>query len=161
MKTVAIIGSRGFPRDSADYFLSSKLSAVGGVERVVSGGAPGPDRFGEEMALARGLSVLSYRPRRAGSVFVVHRWIDGTDCGPVSRYSLVLDADSFEAAPEHDYVLTYKTFGEAAKARNWWIVRDADEVVAFWDGVSGGTAHAIAAAARLNRPIRIHMAGDS
>lgn len=49
----------------------------------------------------------------------------------------------------------------AGKHRNWDIVRQADRVIAFWDGTSNGTAHSIAAAVRYQKPVTIHMPGDS
>jgi hypothetical protein len=39
--------------------------------------------------------------------------------------------------------------------RNIDMVEFADEVLAFWDGYSYGTAHAIATAIKLNKPVRI------
>lgn len=49
----------------------------------------------------------------------------------------------------------------AGKDRNWTIIKDCDRVEAFWDGLSNGTAHGIAAAVRFRRPVRIWMEGDS
>lgn len=43
----------------------------------------------------------------------------------------------------------------AGKERNWDIIERADEVVAFWDGQSNGTAHAIAAAVALGKPVQV------
>lgn len=139
MRTVAIVGSRGTPAADLEYFLPSD---VRGFDRVVSGGARDADQAGEAFAAERGLSVVSYRPKRRGKFFIVELFIDG-------ELSHTLNAGE------------YPTFGHAAKARNWWIARDCERMVAFWDGVSTGTAHAIACAARLGREVRIHMAGDS
>jgi len=56
----------------------------------------------------------------------------------------------------------WDTLGKiAGKRRNWQIIRQADQVIAFWDGTSNGTAHAIAAAVRERKPVRIWMPGDS
>ena len=51
----------------------------------------------------------------------------------------------------------YPTFGRVAPLhRNRKIVEMADHVVAFWDGLSGGTANAIAWAATLGKPVTVH-----
>src|SRR5438876_1013034 len=47
----------------------------------------------------------------------------------------------------------------AGLAGNQKIVAEADEVVAFWDGKSRGTSHAIAAAAKAGRRVRV-FGGD-
>lgn len=39
--------------------------------------------------------------------------------------------------------------------RNILIVREADVVMAFWDGVSGGTKNTIELAGQLNKPVKI------
>ncbi len=141
MRTLAIVGSRGTPAADLDYFLPLD---VRGFDRVVSGGARGADIAGEEYAAAHGMSVVSYRPKQIPGGFVVDLFIDGFFSHTLGKPGTY-----------------YPTFGHAAKARNWWIARDCERLVAFWDGESTGTSHAIACAVRLNRDIRIHMAGDS
>lgn len=157
MRTLAVIGSRGYPLDSVAYFLGRELN---GYERVVSGGARGVDRFAEEFASKRGLSVVSYRPHgpyywmdtagptkgQSGWSFFVAKWVDGVDTGAVCHGGDPLRFDMFV---------------DAAKARNWWIARDAEDEIAFWDGTSTETGHGIAAFCRLHGPPRIHMPGDS
>lgn len=39
--------------------------------------------------------------------------------------------------------------------RNWKIIEIADKVLAFWDGVSSGTAHSIEIANKLNKSVFI------
>lgn len=39
--------------------------------------------------------------------------------------------------------------------RNRWIVEYSDTVMAFWDGISGGTANTLKIAEQLNRPVKI------
>lgn len=50
---------------------------------------------------------------------------------------------------------------DAPKIRNREIVEYADRVVAFWDGMSGGTANAIAWAVALGRPLEVFMVDES
>lgn len=45
----------------------------------------------------------------------------------------------------------------APKIRNIAMVKDADCVLAIWDWMSGGTAHAIAVAAALGKPLRVEL----
>ncbi len=39
--------------------------------------------------------------------------------------------------------------------RNELIIADAELIIAFWDGVSTGTAHAIGLARKANKPVRV------
>lgn len=43
----------------------------------------------------------------------------------------------------------------AGKLRNFRIVKRADQVVAFWDGMSPGTAHAVTVAVALKVPVEV------
>jgi hypothetical protein len=54
------------------------------------------------------------------------------------------------------YPAEWKRYGKSAGyRRNFDIVRAADEVVAFWDGTSRGTAHTIRLARAAGIPVRI------
>lgn len=48
----------------------------------------------------------------------------------------------------------------AGHERNALIVRDAHRVVAFWDGLSGGTRNTIARARGQRMQVDIHLPGD-
>lgn len=143
---LAVIGSRKFP--SYEDVVPFGIESYGnGFNVLVSGGARGVDERAERYAKERGWRTISYRPEKYANEYAV-RCFDST-----RNPYLVTDAGGM--------VLTYKTFPEAAKARNWWIVQHGDFVIAFWDGMSSGTAHGIAAAARLGADYRIWMEGDS
>jgi hypothetical protein len=144
-RTLAVIGSRSFPESQVEYVLAQSLR---GVTTVVSGGAKGVDSVAERFALASGLTVVSYRPKRVGSGFVVEKHVDNVFQHHVQH-------------PKTGEDWHFQNFRAAALRRNWWIVRDAASVLAFWDGDSTGTAYGIAAATRLNRELRIWMDGDS
>jgi len=64
-------------------------------------------------------------------------------------------------AKDHDIpIMTYsadwKRFGRSAgNQRNFQIIDDCDEVVAFWDGESKGTDHSIGYAEQCNKKVRI------
>lgn len=142
---VAVIGSRKYDGD-LDYAIDYALDGASGL---VSGGALNVDRRAEFRAADRGLEVLSYRPKRVDGVFVVERWFNGSPLDVVQH-------------PKRGEDWRFSDFPAAAKQRNWWIVTDAKRGVhALWDGKSSGTAHGIAAAARMHRRLRIWMDGDS
>lgn len=72
-------------------------------------------------------------------------------------------ADSLAAqfAREHglqlvEYLPDWNRYGKSAGfRRNWTIWQDAEAGVAFWDGVSRGTAHSFDIAAKQGKPIEI------
>lgn len=141
---LAVIGSRGYDGD-VRYAMDACLR---GCDGVVSGGARGVDRDAETYAKELGLRVVSYRPRKEGAGYVVDCWDEGENLGPVPR-------------PTTGWPWRFPDFRSAAVRRNWWIVTEATRVLALWDGNSSGTATGIAAAARLNRELRVWMDGDS
>ena len=58
-----------------------------------------------------------------------------------------------------EHLPDWKTYGRAAgMVRNKAIVRDADRVAAFWDGVSGGTANTIDITRRAGKPVEVYGA---
>lgn len=140
---IAVIGSRGTDPADVAYGLSGDAH---GMSVLVSGGARGADRAAEEWAEGIGMRVVSYRPKRSGDGYVVEKYLDGRNLGPVG---------------ENGVPRTFPDFRSAALRRNWWIVGAASRVSAFWDGTSTGTAHGIAAAARFGCDLRIWMKGDS
>jgi hypothetical protein len=55
----------------------------------------------------------------------------------------------------------WDAYGKSAGyRRNVEIVNAADEVVAFWDGTSRGTAHTISIARNANKLVRIYRPGE-
>ena len=55
----------------------------------------------------------------------------------------------------------YPTAEEAYFARDEEMIRSADQVLAFWDGESAGTAHELTYARRLSKPIDLVLAKRS
>src|SRR5713226_3625537 len=55
----------------------------------------------------------------------------------------------------------YPTAEDAYFARDEEMIRSADRVLAFWDGESAGTAHELAYARRLSKPIDLVLAKRS
>lgn len=131
---VAIIGSRDYadlPR--VRRFVAALARKYPGAI-VVSGGARGVDETAEEAAQENGLGVISYRPIELPESPDLEK--------PDFRYTVQVVTERIG-----DYRLgesrlsppVFRTFAACAMFRNAWIVEDADQVVAFWDGKSRGT----------------------
>jgi len=64
--------------------------------------------------------------------------------------------------PLVEHLPDYKQHGKRAPlVRNELIVRDADEVVAIWDGQSTGTAYTIGLARKAGKPVHIIKAKET
>lgn len=127
---IAVIGSRRYGRLEAVGSFVEKLAERHPDAWVISGGAKGVDERAEGTARGCGLRVVSYRPERDETgEWVIAVYVDGYRVCTV-------------ACRPH-----WASFAETAKARNLMVVGDGDKVVAFWDGSSPGTAHALSCAA--------------
>lgn len=59
--------------------------------------------------------------------------------------------------PLTEFLPDYKLYGKCAPLkRNITIVETADTVLAFWDGVSKGTAYVIELCAKMRKPIKVY-----
>ena len=73
-----------------------------------------------------------------------------------------IDTCAREYANAHEIKLTeflpdYQTYGRRAPLkRNIQIIEYADVVLAFWDGVSGGTGFVITNCRKMNVPVKIY-----
>lgn len=118
---LCIAGSRNI-EPSLEYI----AQALGGGDEdeawhpthIISGGARGADRAGEDWAFANGVPVV-VMPAQWGQ--------HGKKAGPI---------------------------------RNKEMATEADALLAFWDGVSSGTAHMIATMRTLGKPVRVVMVGS-
>jgi hypothetical protein len=135
---LGIIGSRAFP--SPERFIHLALDGLGVGDILMSGGARNVDEKAEFEAAERGLTVISLRPRKASSRFYVERLIDGKSAGLVG-----------------DPAVAFATFRDATFDRNWIIAREVERLTVCWDGQSTGTAHGIACAVALGRPLVVHL----
>lgn len=114
---IAIVGSREFDSYPTFEMVMDRLTDLFGPFVVVSGGADGPDEWGETYAR----------------------------CRPHSFPEPLI----FEASWRENGVYN----PQAGKNRNTTIVVNADCVVAFWDGKSGGTKDTITKAKRRGKPV--------
>ncbi len=57
-----------------------------------------------------------------------------------------------------EFLPDYKKFGRRAPlVRNLEIIDCADQVIAFWDGISRGTKHVIDSCKRKSKPITVYI----
>jgi hypothetical protein len=123
---IAIVGSRNFKDIQKIKDLVNSFPAD---TIIISGGAPGVDTAAELAGKARGLQVLSIKAE----------WND------LSHSDAFIKIDSY--GKKYD--------AKAGHRRNEDIIKAADEIYAFWDGVSKGTLNSIGHARRLNKKITI------
>lgn len=135
---LAVIGSRKYPNlqkvlDTLERYGSYFQPPSVHTLTVVSGGAPGIDAMAETWGHRQGFDVWSYRPH-------VH---------PAGGYEIVT------VTPEGNQTIGsswFPNFTSCAMYRNGLIVKDAQRVLAFWDGYSGGTQDGIEKALGI-RPV--------
>lgn len=144
---VAIVGSRDYPRLGDVGRFVERLAAKYPHAVVISGDARGVDREAELEAKARGLAVLSYRPEEFEAM-------DGRRLYTIETVTLGEAAQTIAVA-KHRRINPpcFSSYAATAKHRNGWIVEDADQVVAFWDGASSGTADTIRRARAAGVPV--------
>lgn len=108
---LAIIGSRGF--NDVNLLNETLNPLVFQIDLVISGGARGADKMGEEWAERHGIDTLIFPAE-------------------------------------------WDKYGKSAGfRRNEDIIKNADYVIAFWDGVSRGTQHSISLCEKYNKPCKI------
>ena len=137
MSNLAIVGSRNF---SNLALVKRIVKALKPETVVVSGGARGVDATAESEAQR----FISFRPYEMDSIY---------------GYKLY----SIETHSDFDIELTqrinppcFKTWAQAAFARNRWIIDISQGCIAFWDGHSKGTAHSIAIAQSKGIWLRVY-----
>jgi len=123
---VAIVGSRDFSDLGAVRKLVAELPEG---TTVITGGARGVDKTAELVARERGLNVIVYHAK----------WNDLTHPNAniqVNKYGKKYDAS-------------------AGIRRNEDIIKDADQVYAFWDGVSNGTRNSMGLAKKYGKQLTV------
>lgn len=140
---IAVVGSRDFPRmDTVQAF----VRGIPEGNTIVSGGARGVDRMASTAAIGAGLHVVEWR--------VTEREYEGKrGFGP--------EKWTFDPGDPNGWTqrrlpaAVFRSFGQAAYFRNGLIVQECDVLVAFWDGQSKGTKHAIDLANELGRKVEL------
>jgi hypothetical protein len=139
---VAIVGSRGYPDRSRVARFVHALAAKHPGAVVVSGGARDVDTWAEETALIEGLGVVSYRPYE----------FEAMEGGKLFSIETLTHGD----AAQELVVAKHRRINPPAFTRNGWIVEDAEQVVAFWDGSSSGTADTLERARLAGVPRHVY-----
>ena len=123
---IAVVGSRKF---KALYLVIDYIERLPKDTTIVTGGARGVDQTAEKIARNRGLAVEIYKPDWKN--------IDHPDAKVKKNKYGYYDA-------------------RAGVRRNRTIVEVADKVVAFWDGISGGTAYTIRYAKETGTSVEVN-----
>lgn len=145
---VGIVGSRDF-RDLAlvrEYVRSLPSYAI-----LLSGGARGVDTAAETAARERGFVTVIYRPVEVDGGFIVQKTVARPDRAWTENLTELRGKRFKELA-----VMTFPTFAQAAFYRNGLIVRGADRLIAFWDGLSRGTHDSILKAEEAGKPVEVY-----
>lgn len=142
---IAVVGSRDFPRmDTVQAF----VRGIPEGNTIVSGGARGVDRMASTAAIGAGLHVVEFRVLdRKDGWFTPEKWT--FDPGDPDGWQLV------SMQPPGIRPKAFRSFGQCAYFRNGLIVQECDVLVAFWDGQSKGTKHAIDLANELGRKVEL------
>lgn len=130
---VIVAGGRNFTDTALLYntlnSLSVSLAAQGRAIRIVSGGARGTDALGEKWAVAAGIPPI----------VVSAEWGNLDAPGAVIKRTR-----------------TGKLYNaKAGNDRNEQMAKQAEELVAFWDGASKGTGHMIDIATSVGLPVTV------
>lgn len=126
---VAVIGSRGFTDYAKVKDYLDRFNAACPITLIVSGGAGGADSLGARWADETGVPKLIHEAK----------WDDLTH--PEARIKTNTYGKRYDA--------------NAGFRRNSDIIRDAEVVMAFWDGVSPGTRDSIKKAEAAKKWIKI------
>ena len=125
-EVVAVVGSRSYSDlDQVVEFLRALWKKYPETT-IISGGARGVDQTAEKTWLRLGGKLVSLRPRKKDEQsYVIDRWELGGDGAGVST---------------PDYYLEWANFASAALFRDMLFAEEAHRCVAFWNGMSRGTA---------------------
>ena len=145
----AIVGSRdGIDLANVRSFVRNLADKYPGAV-VISGGAAGVDRTATHEADSIGLGILQLAPLELpGPEFK----IDFT-YNERARYLLGDTAIAYIDLLVRDR--RYPHFAPCAFSRNKYIVKFADQVVAFWNSESKGTKHTIDHARKEGKPVHL------
>lgn len=140
---VAIVGSRdGVNLDTVHSYVQA-LHEKHPTFSLISGGARGVDSCAELSAWTLDHEVVSLRPVEIRpDLFQIQQWIAPPGPGEMWHNTTADYGD-------------YRTFRDAAMARNTFIAKECDVLVAFTAG-SHGTANAITEARRFGKPFHVY-----
>lgn len=149
MTTVAVTGHRpgklwGYDLSDPHYAVVSRALSVAldqvGATRLISGMALGFDTVAAHVALRDGIPLTAAVPFKGQE----SKW------GWASQWEY---RQLLEAADEIEYVTSGGYTPYAMAWRNEWMVKNADVVLALWDGSKGGTKNTVDHAIKLLKPV--------
>jgi predicted Rossmann fold nucleotide-binding protein DprA/Smf involved in DNA uptake len=126
---VAVIGSRTFKNYSMLKEKLDKLNEIKKITCIVSGGAEGADSLGARYADENNIKKIIHEAQ----------WSD------LSHPDALIKTNSY--GKKYD--------ARAGFRRNYFIIDDADIVIAFQISKSSGTQHSIDYAKKLDKPIKV------
>lgn len=140
MKTI-IAGSRDIPKERAFYGIGLCMGVMSkkgmNVTEIVSGGARGVDKFGEEIGAQYGIPV---KPMPVTD----EEWSDITVPGAVVKVNKW--GKKYNARAGHN--------------RNARMAEYAEALIAIWDGKSSGTKDMIEVAQKKGMPVEIYRTDE-
>ena len=126
---VAVIGSRSFQNYSMIKEKLDILNSIRKITCIVSGGADGADKLGERYADENGIKKIIHEAK----------WDD------LSQPDALIKTNSY--GKKYD--------ARAGFRRNYFIIDDADLILAFQINKSKGTQHSIDYAKKKDKPIKV------
>ncbi len=139
MKKIAVIGSRKFSDLQAVALKVNSLFEENGRFMLISGGADGVCKMAEATAHEFGFPVISFRAAQMGDEFIAEEWRLHRGRGKLIQHTEPTWAD----------------YTSALIFRSLLLIERADEVVAFHNGWSGGTAYEVALARDKDKPLEL------
>lgn len=142
---VAVVGSRNFPNLMA---VRRRVLLLPDDSLIVSGGARGVDATAEHAAREEGWDWISLRPQEFETMWHTKEFCIEPQMSDGYAHEVFGFLGMWKIRQP-----AWRSFREAAFARNEYIVKDADLVLVAWDGKSNGTRNAIQQAERHGRVI--------
>lgn len=146
---IAIVGSRDHSSYTEVGNLVRRLAAKYPDATILSGGCRGVDQWAANTAKGFKLATIEYPVYNAAAGYWIQRsmwWPDGG--AALSPQCNNVTGEGY-----------YPTFTRAAMVRNERIAREADVVVALWDGLSRGTKATLDFAAHHETFALVYRAG--
>lgn len=126
---IGIVGSRDHSSFVEVGHLVRRLAAKYPDATIISGHCRGVDQWAANAAKGFKLATVEYPVYKAGPGYWIQKLMSWPDGGAVM--SPQCNNRTLEGY--------YPSFGRAAAVRNERIAREADVLIALWDGVSSGT----------------------
>lgn len=136
---IAVVGSRKFTQPDLVRAILNDLLAE--ITVFISGGASGVDTIAEEWIDEWNKDIVKEHPEGLIKKIIIEpNWDDLSHPDALIKYK---NGKRYDA--------------RAGMRRNKVIIKEADRVIAFWDGLSTGTKNSIDWAIKLKKPLDIYV----